>query len=467
MSQTSPQICPQCQTPIYPGQRFCSNCGKTAPEPVAPTVASPPDAFGTPAPTVSATPYPNFPPNPNTSSPYGSGQQMPFPLPQSPYTQYSGNNSAPPPPPSYNTPVPPPPSNPYGASTSPNDPYGGTGVPNFAQAQSKKRSPLLYVIIGIVVVLLLACVGSALALRNAMTGVTGSNTASNSTGLLGGSNNSNSNTNTNSNFPSSQQLNNLAIVYSSDQMTFTSLQQADKFSDDSYTSFSSYNKSYYVRLNFKEQQQAKRSSYFSYTSAFHLILPDQSVVAGTKASTFSGPEQDVVRTNWVDFETKKPVDLSKLSIRLGADDEAQMQFPLQSGADVSKYQPKTVTLNKQFQYASMNWTLKDATQSLYADGQQAKNGKVYVTVDLVVDNPTQNSYYLYNFLRLKAGDTVSSTDYSSNLNDFDVIKSGTTNVQGSATFLTPSASTYTLDFLANTTSSYDNWPEKTVDFQTS
>ncbi|TMD68764.1 MAG: zinc-ribbon domain-containing protein, partial [Chloroflexi bacterium] len=30
MAQLSPPPCPQCGTPIAPGQRFCSNCGATA-----------------------------------------------------------------------------------------------------------------------------------------------------------------------------------------------------------------------------------------------------------------------------------------------------------------------------------------------------------------------------------------------------------------------------------------------------
>lgn len=415
--------------------------------------------------------------------------------PQQSFTQYSGAGGAPPPPPPSYTPPPAPSMSgmPYAASSAPADPYSAAGQSGFNAGQSgfnmgqpgfntgqpgfntgqpgftqpKKSSAKLLIILGVVVVVLVVIFASLGALSKSNTGTStnsSSTSSSSSTGLFGNTGNTNNNA---TNFPASQQLGNLSVVYADDQVTFTSLQQADQFPDDTLTTFSTYDKSYYVRLNFKEQQQGKNSSYFSYTSSLHLLLPDNSVIAGLKAQEYTGPEQGVQRTNWIDFETKKPVDLSKLTLRMGASDEQQMQFALQNGADVSKYQSKTVTLNKQFQYAGMNWTLKDATQSLYTDGKQAKTDKVYITIDLVANNNSSNDYYLNTypgFVLLQAGSTTSQSDTSSNLSSFGTITSGTTNVQGTAVYLTPTASTYTLKFLAG---DQNAWPAQTLDFQIS
>src|SRR5262249_27993752 len=145
---------------------------------------------------------------------------------------------------------------------------------------------------------------------------------------------------------SSQDLNNLKIIYSSDEMTFTSVQEAPNFKDDTYTTGYLAKSNNYVRVNFKEHQLEGHFSLFSYRTVFHLLLPDKSVIAPQQSQNYLGPELDVVRPNWVDFPTNASVDLNQLTLRVGADDEVQMDIPLKSGADVSKYQPKTATLNK-------------------------------------------------------------------------------------------------------------------------
>ena len=493
MLQTPPSICAKCNTPLGPGQRFCPNCGATVSETIPPTMAAsqPSNPYNPPLPTVAAsqpsnpynTPFPTvaasqsspsnpynmpFPPvgsSPSTSpNPYApplptvaasqpsNPYNMPFPpVGSSPSTSPNPVNPYAPPPPSnpgepggYNAAPPPPPYMPPAAI--PNSAYGvpqgyAPGQQNFAQpapfnpytpaGAPKKTSPLL--IIGIIAAVVLVIGGSIWVLAK---GQPGSSTAT------GGGNDSQS-------FAKSQALN-LTMIYSSDQMTFTSLQQASKFSDDTYTSdtYSDTQKNF-VRISFKEQQTANRSSYFSYRTAFLLLLPDKTTVTPLNAQEYSGPEQGVIRTNWVDFQTNAPIDLSKLSLRIGATDEAQMTVALQTGTDVSKYQPKTTTLDKPFNYATMNWMLQKGTQSYYFNGTQAKTGKVYVTVNLKADNTGGNTVYFYSgFVHLKSGDTVSAPDYASNLSAFDNIDPGTTNVLGTATFLVPPSNTYTLEFLA-------------------
>jgi flagellar basal body-associated protein FliL len=312
-----------------------------------------------------------------------------------------------------------------------------SGMPGSYGMPAKKKSPVLYIVIGIVVAVLVVCGGGTWAISKALN-------PGSTPGSGGGSGNSSSG---GGQFASQQKID-LSVVYSSVQFNFTSLQQASKFSDDSMSGLSYNSNKNYVRVNFQEKQTAQKSSYFSYRSAFLLILPDKTTASAIQAQEYSGPEGGVVRTNWVDFELSKQIDLSKLSLRLGTSDEAQMTVDLKTGADVSKYKPQQATFNKSFQYAGMSWTLKDATQIYYNNGKQAKNGKVFVLVDLTANNPDSNgTVYLYSgFIRLKSGDTVTAPNYDSNLDDFDIVESGTSNVQGTAVFETPPASSYTLDF---------------------
>lgn len=506
MSQTESLTCPTCKAPISPGQRFCSNCGSVVPDQsstIAPTAASAssptpnvqppsPGLYSTPAPpgyqppaqTVRAPSNPNYPPVPNyqpterASGPYNPSSLSGSTTAQGP--NYQSGEPAPASfydiPPAVGTPGGP---NYYGTSSAgvynqndtppppPTDPYGGNIDPNYTPPtpKKKKRSAWPYIIVGIVVVLLAVCVGGGLAAQSLISG--GLSKINSPTTYLSSydatSTAAAKDTGDNGPYASTKALN-LTVTYASVKMTFTSLEQKKKFADDYTTTYSLDPKASFVRLAFKEQQTAKESSYFSYTNAFHLILPDGSLAAAKNAQQYSGPEQSVSRDNWVDFQTSGRVDLNKLKLQLGGSDEAQMTFSLQNNADLSQYNPKTVQLNKQVSYASVNWTLKDATQSLYFNGAQAKSGKVYITVDLVANNPGSSDVYLYNFVRLKSGDSTVAPEYGSDTNNFDTINPNTSNLTGSVTFLIPPSSdgTYILDFLAG-----DNITEQTTTFQIS
>ncbi len=442
MSQTPPRVCPTCQTPIGAGQRFCANCGSAVAEQsptIAPTVASslsnsgmqpPPPANAGYQPTTLAQDARNTPSSPN----YNPTERA-----SEPQIPSSGQGYQ-----TYNTP-PPPPSDPYGAKPAAGEYYASYTQP---PVQAKKRSPWPLIIIGIIVFVLLVGGGGVYAITSALNnaaqrenqGTTGINSNTSSGG--GGT------------YTATQKLN-LSAVYASDQLTFTGLQQQAKFSDDDLANdYGLSSHPNYVRLSFQEQQTAKDGSFFAYTSAFHLILPDKSVANTINSEQDIAPDQDVTRNNWVDFDTSSEgeVDLSKLQLELGASDEHQMTFALANNANLTQYAPKTITLNKQTTYAGANWTIKDATQSLYFDGQQAKTGQVYITFDLVASNNSDNDVSLYDFLRLKAGASTISPDDNSNLDNFISLNAQTTNVQGSAAFQVQptSTNTYTLDFLAGT-----------------
>jgi hypothetical protein len=368
-----------------------------------------------------------------------------------PPTEFAGRGTFPPPPTFSPSPLLPPPPvgyDPYAPIpyNTPSQPFY-TGFQGYTSPAQKKKSGTPFVIVGVLIVLLVALAGSIYAFSKVPSSLTFH------------SSNNQSSTQSGGNVTSSQQLN-LSTIYASDQITFTSVQQAGKFNDDAFTTFSSHGN--YVRINFKERQLAKHASFFSYREAFHLILPDKTVLSSTRAQAYIAPDQEVIRTNWVDFAADSQLDLGQLTLRLGSSDENQMDVPLKTGADLTKYQPKTTTLNKSFQYASIPWKLLSATQSLYFEGKQAKSGQVYITVSLTTNNTSQNDLYLYNFLRLKSGDSVTSPEYTSNLDKFYNLKANTTDIQGSATFLATPSTSYTLRLLA---SSSQDFNEQSVNFQ--
>ncbi len=312
----------------------------------------------------------------------------------------------------------------------------------------------LVILLGVLLVALLGTGGYFAFLRN------------NTHTATGGNNGINGNTSDtgNGNFSDTNTIN-LTTTYSSDEITFNKIQQAAKFKDDDYTNFTYTGSKNYVRVNFKEKQTAKNGSYFSYTSAFRLKLPAGDTVKATKASDYSAPESGVQRDSWIDFGTTEKVDLANLTLILGADDEQQMTIPLKTGADLSKYQPKQSSPNKQFQYAGIDWTVTGIQQSLYNDGKQAKSGKVYLVVQLSADNKRDDlTVYLSDFLRLKTGDSILSPELDSNLYDLDIIRPNTSNTQGTAVFLVPQDPNgkYTLQFQKG-----DKIDEVDVDIQVS
>jgi zinc-ribbon domain/Domain of unknown function (DUF4352) len=445
LSQMPPQSCPRCGVRVEAGQRFCPNCGSAVPQATDPTVAAsgvasspnntpygvtpsnpgynayPPSASGPSYPGYPGAPsdpgnpgYPGYPSTvPNSSNPAYPGVTPPAPQPGA-YTQYNSGAA-----PQNSGTVPPP---------APIDPYN---------TATKKRSPLTAIIIAVVVIVLIAGgTGIFLFTRN----------SNNKGGANTGGNNNAANT-----YASSQPID-LTVTYASDQITFNKIQQATKFSDDSETSYTFNTPKDYVRVSFNEKQTATESSYFGYFDAFRLKLPNGSTVQALNSEETSGPEQGVQRPNWVDFPSAAgEVDLSNLTIILGTSDEAQETFPLKSNADVSKYQPKTFTINTSpFKYAGMDMTIKSATQSYYYNGAQAKTGKVFLAIALQADNNQDSDIYLdsTNFLRLKTSDATVSPDYSSDLNNFDIINAQTTGITGTAIFdVTPSPDgKYTLIF---------------------
>ncbi len=223
---------------------------------------------------------------------------------------------------------------------------------------------------------------------------------------------------------------NSSVPYAGVDVTILNVQQSQSFVNDPNTSTNGM-----VRLNLREHNQTASEVRWSYATTARLILPDKSLVSPTYVKSVVSVAPGVSQTNVVDFAVPSNDSVNRLTLVLGAANEAQMFIPLMQNANLSNYQPETINLNGLMQYFGLNWTLTSATSSLSINGQQALKNMRYITVTLKVDNTLSQVAITgspYDYIRLKDGNTTALPKYTTLPVAFDV---GAAGVTGTVSFL--------------------------------
>ncbi len=452
---TPSRFCPQCGMSVAPGQRFCSNCGAI----MDANTAQPTERVSEGASTI-------LPQNVHEQATFLAGGERPEPLvpPPPPPGSLTPPVSAVPMQSSYSTQ--------YGSpaqgnqqgvgSYTPAPPVGP--APAYAKPQKdSSRSVLGQIGCGVLLVILLIvglCGGAGYigyrwiaSQANSSTGTNTDSTTSNGNGSGSG----------NSSTPTVQVTTkqiNQTITYASDTITILSVQQASSFADDSFSSPHGM-----VRINVKEANSTANGPSFAYYDTLRLILPDKSTVAPDNTKTGTSPQPQTTQENWWDFAASTAIPADQMSLLIGRADQAQMQIPLSGHADLSKFQPKTISPHAKTQYQGLSWTITEATVSFNAAGRQASSGMRYVTITMNVDNNSSQNFngYWGDYIRLKTAGNMSAPTSDTNFPTGFV--AGSTGNTGTLYFLVPEGnSSYTLIFLGNANAS-PPVSQATIDFQ--
>lgn len=415
---SSQRFCPNCGTPLAPGQHFCPNCGTTLEAGAGdPTARAEGSGQG----------YASGPPEDAT--------QLPVAPPPPPVDSYS----QPP-----NTYYPP-----QAAPAAPMQQPDQQAVPSYAKPQKDSSRGVLGQIgcgvLAIILVVLLICGGASYfiyrAVSNAANSANATATAQN--GAVPGTGSQNGSSPTAIAAVTAQI--NQTVTYASVDTTIISVQEASSFSDDTNTSSNAH---VTLRINIKEHDTSTSTAFLSYSSNYLLVLPDKSTVAANNSQVSDTINQAVQRNNWLDFPLTKSIPISQLTLQIGAPTEAQISVPLTGNANLSAYQTKTITPNTTIQYEGLNWKLTQVTSSLSHKATQAKTGMRFITLAFTLDNPSSNTLFPSSSsnVRLQLGSiTNSETDDTLPV----TLSPGTTGSTGTVTFEMPQGSgTVTLIFLA-------------------
>jgi zinc-ribbon domain len=414
MAQT---FCPQCGSPMPPGQRFCSNCGSTI------------DAgFGVP--TAAASSGDQYPPFPSNLS-------APPPPPSGAYNQI---------PPATNTYYPPQAAQSYQPAQQ-NFQAAPPPVPTYAKpAKDSSKGVLGQIGCGVLLVILLIvglCGGGTYLLYRYVINAANSTTTGTTTTTDG-----NGNSGTPQAIPTTTAQINQSLTYSSVDFTIVNVQEASSFTDDSSPS-----SPVTLRINVTEHNPTADTVYLNYTTQLQVVLPDKTTVTAGTSKVDGIIGQAVQRTNWIDFPLTKSIPINQLTLQFGAASETLMSVPLTGSADLSAYKLKSITPNAAFQYGGVNWTLTAVTSSLSANGKQADTGMRFIVLTLKADNPSTNGTFYTNAdnMRLQSGSVTNSS--TNNALPYP-LNAGTTGATGTITFMMPqNNSSFTFIMLAQPTAS--------------
>ncbi len=457
MVQQPTSYCPTCGTPAAPGQRFCSNCGGAIDAGVnKPTEMTPSSGAHSVVPdleTQLATPPPPPPAAFNQPSIPPLSYQTPAQGYQTPAQGYQSQPSGAQLPAQGYTPSP-------GSYQS-----ADYGMPQ-KDSSKKVLGQIGCVTLSVILVILALCGGAGYFayhyVAQSISNASKTATANNGSGT-GNSGSSSSSGNGSSAAGTSKTVtftHALSFIYADVNVTISDVKygnaNASAFSDDNDIDSS---QPYIVRLDVKEQNTTSTSSEYRYDE-MHLLLPDGTSVAAYNEMNSGGIDNGVTRNNWIDFPVASNVTVSKLTLQLGDSSKAQENIPLVDGANLSKYQPVTVSPNAHTVYSGVTWTVTGVTEQLSAGGEQAANGQMYIIATIRLDNTSSTEFVgdPNSYMRLKSGDTTSPpSDYTLPIS----IDAGQTNVTGTSTFVMPQGDTnFTLDLLAS-----DSVQEATIPFQ--
>jgi hypothetical protein len=406
MAQNPARSCPNCHAVMPPNQRFCSNCGAVVEgNAYRPTELTPNSAGSIPN---METRREATPPPP----PQGFGQAA-FPGQQTPPPNYQG----------YQAPV-------------------------YTKPQKDSSKGVLGQIgcgvLAVILVVLALCGGAGFFAYHYITSAAHNGIA---TVTTSGNTSSNINDVTPTVAPPVTSPVNAALIYADVNITVVDAKQGGAFVDDPGTSSPSI-----VRIDLKEENKTTHSSGYYYGDMTRLLLPDGTSVKPGNTQILTGPDATISRTNWIDFPVPAKIDVAKSTLVLGKADEEQINVPLISNPDMSKYQPKMVTPGKTTTYSGTTWTLVSASKQLSGDNQQAPQGQVYIVMTLKIDNNSANSFSAYpgDYIRLQTGSTKATPDSDNTIPTS--VSAGQTNQTGTCAFLVPQGSTdFTLLLLADST----------------
>jgi hypothetical protein len=357
MAQEVPQPCPRCGTTLLVNQRFCARCGLDRallpPQPMPSQFAAPPISQ----------PGFNPPSNPSTYPSTSMSQTPPAAMQehvvvpqqyQQPPQVFAQN-----------------PSVHFEQSNAPNTP--AAAMPS--RGARRRRRVLLP--LALLVLVLLAAVGYfGATMLGIHIGPTTQPTIT-STGI------------------------NATAVYADVDVTVQKVQRSQSFLDDPDAGSDGV-----ARLFLLAQNKADVPVNLPYDSISHLVLPGGKVVAPSYVRASIGLQPGASKTGMLDFAVPVDTKVEQLVLRLGGANDATMDIPLQTGADMTGYAPKITPLSGSWQYLGLDWSLVSATTQLSMDGKQASRDMHYITVMLKVDNTlvqTAISGSPYDYIRLKAG----------------------------------------------------------------
>ncbi len=226
------------------------------------------------------------------------------------------------------------------------------------------------------------------------------------------------------------------VTYAGVEVTVLNAQQSQNFTSDPNSSADGM-----LRLNIQEHNPTAVKISWLYYDIAQLVLPGGKTVIPTYAKATVGIAPGVTQNSYVDFAVPMTDKTSQLTLRLGTNNEAQMDIPLTGNANLNKYAPTSVKPAGQLQYFGLNWTLVSATAQYSIVGQQASKGMRYIVITLSVDNPLSQMAITgspFTYIRLQSGNSNYTPVDTTLPVSFDT---GVTAKSGTVTFLVPQKST--------------------------